>query len=456
VTIATVSGAGLVTGVKAGTVSITASASGKSAAISLAVTAPSVASVSLTPGARTVDAGTTLLIEARPVDASGSPVAATVTWTVSNPAVAVITASANNVASVEFTTSGTANVTATVDGKVAAVAITAVPRRPRFAYVYVHDSVATPPPQPFDTTDQAHNSAGGQVIVQRQQAGSWRVIFTGLRLDVFTEPMLPLVRPIGVSGGQCGITSRFTGQYSPTYGDVFAVEVACTGPGGGALTRPFMLVALGSNYTTAPWAYTEVTDSSSAALGNTYVPGGGAATAVRQPTDIYRVLLSPVQSGNDVWHPLSLSPRLTCGTVALVGSLLNRGADVDCTLSSGARSRSRTGLFVLLNGRAGQPRADAVVSEAGVVTATPSTTAPTVIKAPGLGIYRVRIAPPGLGTTRYPAVIVTALRSAAAPSVGCRVIHLTTPVNGTVEVRVECRDGNAALRDNAFAVSAIY
>lgn len=452
---ATVSSAGLVTGVKAGTTSITASASGRSATAPLAVTVPPVASVSVTPGPRTVDAGTTLLIEARPMDASGTAVAATATWTVSNPTVATVTATANNVASVEFRNVGSANVSATVDGKVAAVAITVVPRRPRFAYVYVHDSASTLPPQPFDTTDHSYNSAGGQVIVQRPQAGSWRLIFTGLRLDILSEPMLPLVRPIGVSTGQCATTARFTGQYNATYGDAYVVDVGCSGPTGNALTRPFMVVAFGSNYTTTPWAYTEVTDSTSAAIGNTYVPGGGTATAARQATDIYRVLLNPVQAGNEAWHPLSLSPRLTCGTVALAGAGLNRGVDLDCTLPNAARSRARTGLFVLLNGRAGQPRADAIVSEAGVVTATPSTTVPTVIKAPGVGVYRVRVSPPGLATTRYPAVIVTALRS-AAPSTACRLIHLTTPINGTVEARVECRDGNATLRDNAFAISAIY
>lgn len=455
IAIATVSSAGLVTGVKAGTTSITATSAGKVATTPLNVTGPAVASVTLSPSARTVDAGTTLLMEARPVDASGTAVNATAAFTVSNPAVAAVRATSNNVASVEFLTVGSANVTATVDGKVAAVAITVVPRRPRFAYVYVHDSATTLPPQPFDTTDHSYNSAGGQVIVQRTQGGSWRVIFTGMRLDIISEPMLPLVRPIGVGNGQCVSTSRYTGGVSPTYGDAYVVEVACTGPTGSALTRPFMLALFGSNYTTSPWAYTEVTDSTNATIENTYVPGGGTATAVRQAMDIYRIMLSPVQAGNNVWHPLSLSPRLTCGTVSAQGTGLNRGADVDCTTANATRSRSRTGLFVLLNGRAGQARSDAVISDQGVVTATPSTTAPTVLKAPGLGRYNVRFSPAGLATTRYPAVVATALRS-AAPSVACRVTQLTTPLAGTVNAHVECRDGTSALRDNGFSISAIY
>lgn len=453
---ATVSNTGLVTGVKSGTTQVTASASGKSAQATVTVTAPVVSSVSITPSARTVDAGTTLLIEARPVDGSGTPVASNATWTVSNPAVAAVTATANNVASVEFRAVGSSNVTATVEGKVASVAITVVPRRPRFGYVYVNDSATTLPPQPYDTTDYSYNSSGGQVIVQRPQAGQYRIIFTGLRLDILSEPMLPLVRPIGVSSGQCLTTSRFTGQVNTTYNDAYVVEVACSSLGGGALTRPFLLTLLGSNFTTAPWAYTEVTDSTNATLSNTYVPGTNTATAVRQASDIYRVMLNPVQSGNDVWHALSLSPRLGCAAIANVGTGLNRGADLDCTAGNAVRTRSRNGLFVLLNGRAGQPRSDAVISEDGTVTATPSTTAPTVIKQAGLGIYRVRFSPPGLATTRYPAVIVTALRSATSPSVACRVTNLTTPIAGTVEARIECRDGNSSLKDNGFAVSAIY
>ncbi|MCC6319708.1 MAG: Ig domain-containing protein [Gemmatimonadaceae bacterium] len=454
-TVATVSGAGLVTGVKSGSATITASAGGKAATATLTVTGPLAATLTLSPGPRTVDAGTTLLVEARPMDASGAPVNRPVTFTVSNPAIAGVVTSANNVASVELLSTGTVSVAASLDGQTAGLALTVVARRPRFAYAYVNDSASSLAPQAFDTTDHAFNSSGGQVVVQRRQGGTWRIIFPGLRLDAPGEPILPLVRPMGVSVGQCGTSSRGSGPFNQTFGDVYFVDVSCTGAGGGPLTRPFLVAVFGSNYSTIPWAFTEVVDSVGGTTTNTFVPGAGTATGTRLAGDVYRLQMSPVPAGNDVWHALSLSPGLTCGVLQVIGAGTTRGVEQDCTNVNSGRARSRNGLFVLLNGRAAMPRADAMVSESGVVTASPSATAPTVSRL-SAGVYRVRVAPPGLATTRFPAVIVTGVRNPSAASVGCRVVTLTRPIPATVEARVECRDGGAGLRDNAFAVSAIY
>ncbi|MGQ0649238.1 MAG: Ig-like domain-containing protein [Gemmatimonadaceae bacterium] len=449
-TVATVNASGLASGVRAGTATISATAGGRTGSVTLTVTAPSVATVTLTPGTRTVDAGTTLLVHAQPRAASGVPIQRPVIWSVSSATLARVVTSSGNVASVELLATGNVNVIATAEGKSVTLPLVVSARRPRFAYAYVSDTTFA-----YDTTDLAYSSSGGQVVVQQRAVAEWRVLFLGLRLNISTEPMLPVVRMMGAQSGSCTISSRYTGQYSPAYGDVYGVDVRCLGSDGSPQPRPFLIAAFGSNHTTIPWAYAEITDSVSALTDNVFVPGSGAATSSRTANDVYRLQFSPLLSGYDIWHPVSMSPGLTCASMAPVGSGNSRGVDLDCVNASGARSRSKSGLFVMINGRHPAPRADAMISADGTIAATPVTVAPELAK-PATGVYNVRVTPPGVNSTRYPAMIVTAVRSAANPTVACRIVSLTTPIVGTVQARVECRDTQGNLRDHPFAFSAVY
>ena len=453
--VATVNGAGLVSAIRAGTVTITASANSRSGSTVVTVTPPGVASIAMTPSSRTVDAGTTLLIHAEPLDRNGGTLARAVTWSVSNAQVATVVTTTGNVASVELGATGAAVVTASSGGRSSTVTLTSVARRPRFAYAYVGDTLAQLPPFAYDTTEFVYSSAGGQVTVQRPSAGNWRILFHGLRLSAAAEPILPLVRPMGPAAGGCFVTSRYTGPFNQTIGDVFGLDVSCRAPDGSPQARPFLVVVLGSNNTTTPWAFTEVVDSTAATTGNTYVPGGGTATATRLATDAYRVQLGPIPVGFDVWHPVSQSPGLTCLTTSLFGGAATRGIDLDCLTALAARTRSRTGALVTLNGRDLMPRSDALIAADATVTTTGGAVAPALNK-PATGIYSVRVTPPGFTSNRYPAFVVSATRSVANPTVACRVVALTTPVPGTAQARVECRDALGTLRDNSFAVTALY
>ncbi|MBL8982294.1 MAG: Ig-like domain-containing protein, partial [Gemmatimonadetes bacterium] len=453
--VATVNGAGLVSAIRAGTATITASANARSGSTVVTVTPPGVATIAMTPGSRTVDAGTTVLLQAQPLDRNGGSLSRAVTWSVSNAQVATVVTTTGNVASVELVATGAAVVTASSGGRSSSVTLTSVARRPRFAYAYVGDTLAQLPPFAHDTTEFVYSSAGGQVTLQRQSPGNWRLLFHGLRLSAAAEPILPLVRPMGAASGGCLVTSRYSGPFNQTVGDVFGLDVSCTAPDGSPQVRPFLVVVLGSNYTTTPWAFTEVVDSTAATTGNTYVPGGGTATATRLATDTYRVQLGPMSVGYDVWHPVSQSPGLACATTSLVGAGTTRGIDLDCMSALGARTRSRTGALVMLNGRDLIPRADANILADGTVAATGGAVAPAINK-PATGTYSVRVTPPGFTSNRYPAFVVSATRSVANPTVACRVVALTTPVPGTAQARVECRDALGTLRDNSFAVTALY
>ena len=123
-TIASVSSAGLVTGKKVGTATITAASEGKSAAATITVTAVPVASVTLNASTATVVAGQTVTLTAVTKDASGNVLSGrTVTWGTS--AAAVATVDANGV--VSGVAPGTATITATSGTATASATVTVTP-----------------------------------------------------------------------------------------------------------------------------------------------------------------------------------------------------------------------------------------------------------------------------------------------------------------------------------------
>jgi uncharacterized protein YjdB len=127
--IASVTDAGLVTGIAPGTVTLTATetASNQSGSVSLSITPPAVASVEVSPAAVTVPSGATHQLTATLRDASGAVLAGrTVAWSSSSPAVATIDAATGLVRAVAE--SGTATITATAEGKTATATITAAPK----------------------------------------------------------------------------------------------------------------------------------------------------------------------------------------------------------------------------------------------------------------------------------------------------------------------------------------
>ena len=125
-TIATVNGSGLVTGVAAGPVTITATSEGKSGTASITVAGAPVASVTVTPASASVQAGQTQQLSATLKDANGNILTGrTVTWSSSNTSVATVSSSGLVTAKV----AGSATITATSEGQsgTASVTVTVVP-----------------------------------------------------------------------------------------------------------------------------------------------------------------------------------------------------------------------------------------------------------------------------------------------------------------------------------------
>jgi len=92
--IANVDGTGLVTGVAAGTATITASSEGKSGTAAVVVLPPVAASVTVAPTTTTLSVGDSTTLTATAKDASGNVIAgAPVTWSSDNPAAATVSSS---------------------------------------------------------------------------------------------------------------------------------------------------------------------------------------------------------------------------------------------------------------------------------------------------------------------------------------------------------------------------
>jgi len=120
--VAIVSGAGVVTAVSAGEVTIAASALGKSATKTLTIIDREVATVQIAPTSVSVRIGTTVTLAAQTLDAEGRALTGrTIAWSSSNTAVATVT----NVGVVSAIAVGAATITATSEGRTGTAAVTA-------------------------------------------------------------------------------------------------------------------------------------------------------------------------------------------------------------------------------------------------------------------------------------------------------------------------------------------
>ena len=122
--IATVSSSGVVTGVAAGSATITATSEGKSGTASVTVSAVPVASVSVSPATPSVTVGQTVQLTATAYDANNNVLTGrAVTWSSSNTGIATVSSSGV----VTGVAAGSATITATSEGKSGTASATVTP-----------------------------------------------------------------------------------------------------------------------------------------------------------------------------------------------------------------------------------------------------------------------------------------------------------------------------------------
>src|SRR6266702_1817005 len=132
---ASVNGTGFVTGVTAGSATITATSEGKSGTSAITVVHMPVASVTVTPASGTVPAGSSLQLTATLKDANGNPlVGRTVTWQSGSTSAATV----NGSGLVSGVAAGSATITATSEGQSGTSAITVTPPgTQQFGHVFI-------------------------------------------------------------------------------------------------------------------------------------------------------------------------------------------------------------------------------------------------------------------------------------------------------------------------------
>ena len=201
--VATVSTSGLVTGLTAGSATITATSEGKSGSSGVTVTAVTVpvATVTVSPANGTVFVGQTLQLTATPKDANGNALTGrTISWASSATGIAAV----NGSGLVTGQATGTATITATSEGKSGSAGVT----------------VTTPPPPPTGT---CLTQSGPLVTLSGLQTSTYEPTsladFT--RIDATTAQFLldTSVNVIAREGGgvsMCWSGGEILGQFPPS------------------------------------------------------------------------------------------------------------------------------------------------------------------------------------------------------------------------------------------------
>src|SRR3989441_545238 len=228
--VATVSASGLVTGVAAGSATITATSEGQSGTSAITVTNVPVASVTISPTAAGVTVGATTQLTATPKDANGTALSGrVVTWATSNAAAATVSASGL----VTGVAAGSATITATSEGQSGTSAITGT---------NVPVASVTVNPAAVSLTVGATKDAAGNVLTGRT------VTWSSSNTSVATVSGTGLVT--GLTAGTATITATSEGVASTAATTV----TAPTNPG--TVTD---LAVVGVADTGVTLAFTEVT-----------------------------------------------------------------------------------------------------------------------------------------------------------------------------------------------------
>lgn len=275
--VVSVSSSGLATASHAGSATVTATAGGQSGHAIFAVTAGPVSSVTLTPSSGTVEAGKTMQLSASALDASGNPVLGrTVTWASSNSSVATV----NSGGVVTGVDAGSADISATVDGKSdrAAITVTAAAKAPvtlsslvlspnsvslaagasqRFTVSATWSDGSTAAPSvTYSATGGTITSAG--TYTAGSTAGSYRVVVTSgsksdssiVTITAAAPPPAPTLTKLTINPGSASLSPDGTKQFSVagTWSDGgTAVPAATYSATGGTITPGGMYTAGGAS-----------------------------------------------------------------------------------------------------------------------------------------------------------------------------------------------------------------
>src|SRR5438552_4120664 len=253
--VATVSAAGLVTGVAAGTATITATSEGKSGIATITVSNVPVASLTVSPATAGILVSKTVQLTATPKDAAGNPLSGrVVTWATSATSVATVSATGL----VTGVTVGTATITATSEGKSGTATVTVTSSTGVHAGYYASPagssggdgSVA----RPWDLTTALNGGNGkvqpGDTIWLR--GGTYTSAINTTVAGTATAPIVVRQYPgeraiLDANGGTSGTTRGDFFIVSGSYVTFWGFEVMDSDPNRLTSTRPNLVIANASH-----------------------------------------------------------------------------------------------------------------------------------------------------------------------------------------------------------------
>jgi uncharacterized protein YjdB len=218
--VATVSSAGVVSGIAAGSATVTASVAGKSGTSTVTVTAvapppPVVTTVTIAPASASVAAGSTVALTATVKDAQGNVMTGqTIAWTSSNTAAATVNASGV----VTGVAAGSATITATCAGKTGTSAITVTAVAPVVTTVMVSPPSAT-------------IAAGATVALSATVKDAQGNVMTGQTITWTSNSAAATVNSSGVVTGVAAGSATITATCSGKTGTSAITVTASTGSG---------------------------------------------------------------------------------------------------------------------------------------------------------------------------------------------------------------------------------
>ena len=234
--VATVSTTGSVTAVSAGTTSITAASEGRTGTAMLTVAVPPVATVTVSLASSTIGAGSTTQATATTKDANGQVLTGrAVSWASDNSSVATV----STAGVVTGVNAGSANITATSEGRSGSAAVTVVPVAVASVTVSVASStigVGQTTPATATTKDANGNVLVGRSVTWSSDNTSIATVSTG---TVSTSVVF------GVATGTANITATSEGQSG------FAGITVAPQLGFGSSGEKIRIVDIGSVFTPA-------------------------------------------------------------------------------------------------------------------------------------------------------------------------------------------------------------
>ena len=226
-----VSSTGVVTGVAAGSATITATSDSRSGAaqVTVPVTPPTVASISVTPSTLTLIKGKTSQLTATPRDSAGSVLAGqTITWATSSSSVATV----SSTGVVTAVATGTATITAASNGHSDSSAITVV---------------NAPVASVAETPDSATIIIGGSVQLSASALDSSGNVLTGRTITWSAADST--IASVSASGLVKGVAAGLTQVYATSEGkrDSSTITVSEAPPASVAVTPSSVSLVVGAS-----------------------------------------------------------------------------------------------------------------------------------------------------------------------------------------------------------------